>query len=192
MDWNQRYQENDTPWERGEPAPPLVEFLEENQIVGRALVPGCGLGHDVRRIAAQGGEVVGTDIAELALQQASAFENPPGSKVSYALGDFLAPDDSLPASHFDWLFEHTCFCAIDPNRRPDYVAAAHRVLKPGGRLLAILFTDFENDDDPPYSIPSDAVEALFSPRFSIVRSWRPTRVFPDREGEETVFLMRRS
>lgn len=192
MDWNQRYQENDTPWERGEPAPPLFEYLEKNRIAGRVLVPGCGLGHDARLIASQGCEVLGMDIAELALRQASAFENPPNSKVSYALGDFLKPDDSVPPSHFDWIFEHTCFCTIDPDRRSDYVTAAHRALKPGGRLLAILFTDFENGDEPPYSISGDAVESLFSPGFSLLHSWKPTRVFPGREGEETLFLMQKS
>ena len=73
MEWDQRYQENDTPWDRGEPAPPLVEYLEDNRLRGRVLVPGCGPGHDARFLASHGCDVLGVDIAQLALQKAKAF-----------------------------------------------------------------------------------------------------------------------
>jgi len=37
---------------------------------------------------------------------------------------------------FDTLLEYTCFCAIDPARRGEYVDVAERVLKPGGTYVA--------------------------------------------------------
>jgi len=40
--------------------------------------------------------------------------------VEFVLGDFLA--DAVPGP-YDWIFEHTLFCAIDPARRDDYVNA---------------------------------------------------------------------
>ena len=53
MDWEERYESGDTPWEKGAPAPPLLEWLDSRgSIRGDVLVPGCGSGYDVRAIAA--------------------------------------------------------------------------------------------------------------------------------------------
>jgi len=41
-----------------------------------------------------------------------------------------------PPFLFDWIFEHTLFCAIDPSERELYVKAVLRWLKPGA-LIAI-------------------------------------------------------
>ena len=55
-DWEARYQAGETPWEKGEAAPPLIELLGklEKPAWGRGpiLVPGCGFGHDVRALSA--------------------------------------------------------------------------------------------------------------------------------------------
>ena len=59
-------------------APPLRAFLATHPIRGRVLVPGCGLGHDVRLLAEQGASVVGLDIVPKAVRQAQA---------DYAVGD---------------------------------------------------------------------------------------------------------
>ena len=52
MDWNRRYEENDTPWDKGEAHPVLRDMLARDALSGRVLVPGCGAGHDVRELAA--------------------------------------------------------------------------------------------------------------------------------------------
>ena len=46
LEWQRRYEQDDTPWDKGAPAPALVTFLREKQIAGRVLVPGCGRGHE--------------------------------------------------------------------------------------------------------------------------------------------------
>ncbi len=189
MDWDQRYLENDTPWDRGEPAPPLVEFLATHPIAGRVFVPGCGLGYDVRHLAEQGCSVVGADISAVALARARAFPAPSNGNASYLRCDFLDSRGELPAEGFDWVFEHTCFCTLAPAQRSAYVDSVARLLAPAGKLLAILFTDLANAENPPYSIERDEVDALFLRRFEIENVWRPQRAFPGREGEETVFLM---
>ena len=51
-DWEACYRNNETPWDKGTAAPPLEELVDEYGSVvflgGQVLVPGCGLGHDVR------------------------------------------------------------------------------------------------------------------------------------------------
>src|SRR5436189_15327 len=127
-DWEARYQTNDMPWEKGEASPGLVDFLASHRNLSRGTVavPGCGTGHDVHAWAAAGFDVFGYDLAPSAIRLSRERTEAAGLKATFELGDFLA--DS-PAQRFDWLFEHTLFCAIDPNRRDDYVRATTRWLK---------------------------------------------------------------
>src|SRR5258708_5048424 len=135
-DWEDRYRTGDTPWEKGAPHPALVEFLRREPIRGRCLVPGCGSGHDVRALAATADEVVGLDVAPSAIHVAKAQPVVGGER--YVLGDLFALPPAMRGV-FDWVFEHTCFCAIDPTRRADYVSAVADALRPGGGLLATYY-----------------------------------------------------
>ena len=75
-DWNAAYEGGDTPWDKGYASPPLIEFLKLQSISGRVLVPGCGAGHDVRALAAEGAEVVGLDIAPRGIIRRKLFQFP--------------------------------------------------------------------------------------------------------------------
>src|SRR5260370_28755977 len=139
MNWDELYQAKDTPWEKGAPAPPLLEWLQKRgPLEGEVLVPGCGYGHDVRAIAAASPEsaVVGIDIAATALQEALKY---PGSgREVFQFADIFVLAASLQ-NRFDWVFEHTCFCAIQPERRPDYVRMAGSAFKTNARFLAFFY-----------------------------------------------------
>jgi len=52
----QRYKTGDTPWEKGEASPGLIDFLRETPppVKGSVLVPGCGFGRDARAWAEAG------------------------------------------------------------------------------------------------------------------------------------------
>jgi SAM-dependent methyltransferase len=189
--WDQLYRENETPWDRGEPAPPLVEYVESHTLTGHALVPGCGIGHDARFLAEQGCSVHGIDISDTALGKAKSIHDSSGLYLKFENVDFLCDANGLPNSHFDLLFEHTCFCAINPSDRARYAKAARKVLKPNGLLLGIFFTDMENANGPPYPSSRYDIQSLFSPNFEIVNVWKPARSFPGREGEDSMYLMKR-
>ena len=116
-DWDERYRTGDTPWEKGEPAPPLLEFLERRGVEcfggGPVLVPGCGLGHDVRALAASGVEAVGLDLSALAVERAQGHPRVGGE--TFETGDFLDPAWH-EGRRFTAIWEHTCFCAMDFGR----------------------------------------------------------------------------
>ena len=140
MDWDRRYQIGDIPWEKGAPAPPLLEWLQAcGPLHGNILVPGCGYGHDVRAIAAAApdAKVIGLDISQLAIERARQF--PVAGQEAYELGDLFNLPERFSGA-FQWVFEHTCFCVIDPERRFDYVRAIAGALRSGGFLLAIFFS----------------------------------------------------
>jgi SAM-dependent methyltransferase len=191
MNWEERYQHGETPWEKGDAHPGLVEFLRRAPVRGCVFVPGCGTGHDVRALAATADEVVGLDLAPSAIRAAKAHGEVGGER--YVVGDLFAlPKKMLGA--FDWVFEHTCFCAIPPALRGDYVEAVASVLQPGGRLLAIFFLnpDMEPDESgPPFGTTREELDALFGAHFTLLAEWEPQATHSGREKREVFRLLGR-
>jgi len=192
MDWEACYQSGDTPWDKNSSAPELGHALKKGYLRGSVLVPGCGRGHDVRAIAAVGaGAVVGLDLAPSAIRAAREMGAPSGS--SFMDGNLFA----LPEEYvgiFDWVWEHTCFCALPPSLRPDYVRAVYGALRSGGRLLALFFLDPGMDSPeqgPPFGVTTAELDVFFAEGFVLEAEWLPHAAYPGREGRELVRLLRR-
>lgn len=188
-DWEDAYQTGDTPWEKGRAHPELVRFVAaEGRPPGKIVVPGCGFGHDVRALSSGENEVLGVDLAPYAFERAQSF--PRVGNERYLLADLFAlPQEMLGA--FDVVFEHTCFCALDPVERRRYVTALTQLLKPGGKLVAIFFLDPDLvRDGPPYGVERAELSALFDPHFTIEREWIPLTTYPGRENRELMSVRR--
>lgn len=189
--WEQAYRDEKTPWDKGEAAPPLREYLREHEVTGKVLVPGCGTGHDVRLLATQGAEVTGLDIAPGAIRKAEA--HPRANHETYRLANLLRlPEDLVGA--FDFVFEHTCLCALEPAQREDYACAVHRALKPTGQLLGIFYCEVEDYDGsgPPHPISPGDIDALFAGKFKTLLAWTPKETYTSRQGgREQMRLMHR-
>jgi SAM-dependent methyltransferase len=197
MDWEERYRSGDTPWEKGAPAPPLSEWLgSRGAMQGNVLVPGCGLGHDVRAIAAAAptAHVVGLDVAASALERARRFER--AGDERYELANLFDLPVEL-TNCFHWVFEHTCFCAIEPGDRPYYVRGVIRALRPHGALLAIFFLnpwdpgEAPEGGGPPFAVTREELDRLFGTSFELLEELRPRTAYPGREGREIVRLLRK-
>jgi SAM-dependent methyltransferase len=172
----------------GAAASPLVDFLARHPMQGEVLVPGCGSGHDVRALAARGARVIGLDLSATAISLARSF--PASSDETYEQGDLF----QLPPSwhgRFDWVVEHTCFCAIDPSLRSDFVRAISELLKPGGVFFAIFYLDPQADQGPPFRTSREEIAELFDPQFSLLEEWVPARSFEGRAGRELCQLRNR-
>lgn len=193
LEWQRRYDQNDTPWDKGAPAPALVKFLHENQIAGRVLVPGCGRGHEVRALGTQPNtSVVGLDLSATAIAQAKRLSSQSGSDtaISFIAGDFFHLPSKLRPS-FDWLVEHTCFCAIEPRQRQDYVRAASTALRTAGKIFGIFYLNPDTESGPPFAVSRQELSELFDPHFILTEEWVPKESFPGREGRELVRIMQK-
>ena len=186
--WEARYQTADMPWEKGAAAPGLVDFLASHPELprGTVCVPGCGTGHDVRAFAAAGFETFGFDIAPSGIQLAEKKTTQAGLDATFQLADFLHDD---PPQKFDWLFEHTLFCAIQVKEREEYVRAVLRWLKPGGNYLAVNYL-IPDVDGPPLGTTRAEIWRRFSPHFDLLAEWVP-RSYPNRTDKERMFCWRR-
>jgi len=185
-DWNQAYQENFTPWDKGLPAPPLVEWLASHTLSGRVLAPGCGLGHDVAYLVSLGIDAYGLDIAPAAVSRAKKHYPQLAER-------FVCADLFEFRGQYDAIVEHTCLCALPPEWRTKYRDAVASLLKPGGLLVAVFFINPEMDPGetgPPFGISPDELTALFAERFQVVESHVPAAAYPGREGREFLRVQR--
>ena len=176
------------PWEKGEPSPGLVDFLAAHPELprGSVLVPGCGTGHDARVWARAGFSTTGLDLAPSAIRLSQERTRAAGLTAEFRLGNFLEDE---PFAQFDWIFEHTLFCAIDPKRRDDYVRAILRWLKPTGQFLAVHYM-IRDTEGPPYGCTQAELMERFSPHFEFKQGWVP-RSYQNRTGFELMLWWKR-
>ena len=195
-DWDACYQSGETPWDKGRPAPPLLELMDRHGPglwgSGPLLVPGCGFGHDVRKLAELGLPVLGLDISETAV--AKTREVPAVGDEWYETGDFLDPA-WCEGRRFSAIWEHTCFCAIDPSQRSAYAASVASLLDTGGILVGVFYLEpydpGEDETGPPFKVSSDEIDRFFAADFERVGAWVPQSAFPGREGREWLAIFRK-
>ncbi|KAF9695177.1 hypothetical protein EKO04_006863 [Ascochyta lentis] len=130
-------------WDRGRPSPALVGFLCTQPLgveLGmstrqlKALVPGCGRGHDVAMLALNGIEVWGLEVSQKAVDTANAniksqLANPsdnnfgegqrsskPAAAAKVILGDFFQRDWESEIGNefegFDLIYDYTASRAV--------------------------------------------------------------------------------
>jgi methyl halide transferase len=186
--WENLYQAGDMRWEKGAPSPGLVDFLATHRdLPGETVcVPGGGTGHDACEWAKAGFRVYGYDIAPSAVRLSAERARAAGLHAAFRQADFLRDE---PPFAFDWLFEHTLFCAIQPQERDLYVQAAVRWLKPGGNYLAVNYL-ISDDDGPPFGTTREELIRRFSPHFHLQMDWIP-RSYPNRTGLERMLWWKR-
>lgn len=205
-DWDLAYTDETTPWDLGSPTPEFLRLVKEEKVFGpkpspetervpTILVPGCGRGYDVIAFAEAGFSVVGLDFSGEAIAEAGRLQVNRESeigrtlRIEWASGDFFSWSQELGnQARFDFIIEYTFFCAIDPKRRPEYVAAMKRLLKPSGRLVALFFPFEERVGGPPFALEAKAVEADFTADFEL--RWEDTKesVKPRRGRERLAIL----
>ena len=110
----------------------------------------------------------------------------PVSRRSFNVADF-SPGE--PPFLFDWVFEHTLFCAIQPHERDAYVRAVLRWLKPRGHYLAVNYL-IPDRDGPPFGTTREELWQRFSPHFELLEEWVP-RSYPNRTGLELMLWWRK-
>jgi methyl halide transferase len=190
--WEQRYQAGDDPWDLGYPTPPLDNLLKSTQAPppGRMAALGIGSGLDALRFAAAGFDVVGFDFAPTAIARARQNAATQGLNAEFVQHDIFALPPEWHHS-FDYVLEHTCFCAIDPALRSAYVQVVRQLLRPQGKLIALFFTH-DRDGGPPFGVTSQGIRDYFEPYFDVAMLTPAMDSIAQRQGEEhlAIFLVR--
>ena len=154
-------------------------------------MPGAGRGHDARLLAHRGYRVWGFDWAPTAIEEATRLAAADGVDPTFEARDVF----TLAETHggfFDAVWEYTCFCAIDPARRQEYLRVIRTLLRPGGLLLACFYPLREGTDGPPFPVSREEIERVLAPGFVVRSAQSPTRTVERRRGLEWLVLAERN
>lgn len=189
-DWDERYQEQTTPWDLGEAAPGFRSLLDSpnKPNPGKTAVLGCGRGYDAVLFAEYGFEVIGFDFAPRAITDSISLAQKSQSTAQFLQRDIFKLANEFP-DHFDYVVEHTCFCAIPPERRSEYVQLVRSILRPNGQLIAVFFTH-NRPGGPPFGVTPAEIRQYFETDFEIISLDPVLNSVPSRQGEEHLGLLR--
>lgn len=159
FDWEARFRQNDTPWERSGLHPAFHDWAKAGLFKPglRVFIPGCGRAPEPEAFARLGLEVTGLDVSESAIAWQRQRFAEAGLEGRFLVEDALA---WRPQTPFDLYYEQTFLCAIAPRQRETYEQAAFEQLRPGGLLLALFMQNAERGG-PPYGCGLDVMTALF-------------------------------
>ena len=191
MNWEEIYQKGEVFWNKGEASPPMKQYLERHPVRGRALVPGCGHGHEVALAVEHGLDAIGLDIAPTGVAEARALY--PKLAERFVVGDLFNPPAELRGA-FDVVLEHTCLSGLHPSLRADYRRGIDLTLKRGGLLIGVWFIEPDldpGDEGPPFPLSVPDLTALFAQGYEVVEDYVPDVSFPTRVKQERLRVLRR-
>lgn len=174
--WDAAYAESTPPpWDLGRPQPAFVRLAEQGLLTGQLLDAGCGTGEQTLLAASSGADALGVDVSPLALEQArgkAAARGIPAAaggqigKARFEVADALNLGD-LGLS-FDTVIDSGLFHVFDDDKRARYVASLASVLRPGGHLYLMCFSDRQPGTLGPRRVSQDELRAAFSDGWTIL------------------------
>lgn len=136
--WNESYASGQLPWDTGQPEPLLVKFIASGAVVpGPMLEIGAGTGTNSIWMAEHGFDVLGVDVAPLAIERAQAKVEGRALRCRFTVWDFLAAPP--PVGPFQFVFDRGCFHVFDePGERQRFAGHVAAALAPEGLWLSII------------------------------------------------------
>ncbi len=151
------------PWDIGKPQQPFVDVAD--RISGSVLDAGCGTGDTALFLAARGLQVTGIDFLDEPIRRAKQKASEKGLAVTFLVMDALALADWT--ERFDNVIDSGLFHVFSDQDRQRYVAALAAVLRPGGRLFLICWSDEEPDTQGPRRVSRQDLHDAFAAGWTI-------------------------
>jgi len=170
---------------------PALPQSADTRVRARVAVPGAGRAHDARLLARLGYRVTAFDFSDAAVAEARRLAEADGVDLVVEQRDVFTLGRDY-AGAFDGVWEYTCFCAIDPARREEYVRVLHTILRPGGLLLACFFPLREGGGGPPFPVSRGDIDKALAGRFTVLQAGPPGRSAERRRDLEWLVAARRS
>lgn len=127
------------PWDIGRPQRAILDLAEAGRITGEVLDVGCGTGEHALMAAARGLRATGIDAAPAAIERARRKAAERGLDVRFLVGDALALGDL--GQQFDVVIDAGLFHVFDDEARIRYVHSLAGVVRQGGALVLLCFSD---------------------------------------------------
>lgn len=158
-DWEQRYQQSETGWDRGETSANLLHWIDLGLLKPcRILIPGCGNGYEVLTLAELGFDVVAIDISPSPIANLAEKLKVRNLSAELIQADFF---NWQPEYAFDAIYEQTSLCALSPEQWQAYEKCLYNWLKPNGKVFA-QFMQSDQEGGPPFHCEVSDMLALFT------------------------------
>jgi SAM-dependent methyltransferase len=163
-------------WEIGRPQQALLAVAD--RITGSVLDSGCGTGENALFFASRGQRVTGIDFLAEPIHLAKQKATERGLTATFLVMDARALKDFPEV--FDSVIDSGLFHVFSDADRRLYVEGLASVLKPGGRLYLLCFSDAEPGTQGPRRVSRKEIEDAFDEGW-VVESVEPSRyeVRPD-------------
>ena len=125
--WDKKYVTQDTGWDLNGPTP-VFEKISNAISKGKVCILGCGRGYDAVMFAEKGFKVTAVDFSSEAINSLNKLKNKKQENLTVLQEDIFNLKEDF-YEYFDYVIEQTCFCAIHPTRRLDYVHLVKSILK---------------------------------------------------------------
>ena len=159
IDWESRYRDGATGWERPGLNPAFVAWRTSGALGPcRVLVPGSGRSPEPLALAEAGFDVTLVDSAPAATAAQRARLDRLHVRAQVVQADLLSWSPEAP---FEAIYDQGCLCALRPHVWSRYVARLHQWLSPGGRLF-ILFMQSTRGGGPPFHCSLEEMHQLFA------------------------------
>ena len=159
------------PWDIGKPQAPFVAVAD--RVVSPVLDAGCGTGETALFFAARGHRVTGFDFVDEAIRRARAKAAERGLAVEFLIKDATALGDW--GEQFATVLDSGLFHVFSDDDRRRYVQGLAQVLRPGGRLFLMCFSDEEPGTEGPRRVSRQELADAFADGWE-VESVQPVRV----------------
>ena len=170
------------PWDIGKPQPSLRALADT--VVGSVLDAGCGTGEHALFFASRGHEMTGFDFLEEAVAAAKRKATERGLSATFVVKDALKLQE-WPA-RFDNVIDSGLFHVFSDEDRVLYARGLRTVLKPGGRLFLLCFSDQVPGTEGPRRVSQAELRDVFSEGWEI-KSIAPARLEVRPESRQARF-----
>jgi SAM-dependent methyltransferase len=156
------------PWDLGRPQPAFVRLAGEGRLTGQVLDVGCGTGEQTLLAAASGADALGVDVSPLAVEQArgKAAARGQAGHARFEVADALSLGNL--GVTFDTVIDSGLFHVFNDDDRARYVASLASVLRPGGHLYLMCFSDRQPGEFGPRRVTQDELRAAFGAGWTIL------------------------
>lgn len=172
QDWDDSYTGPLPPWDIGRPQPAFVRLAEAGALRGALLDAGCGTGEHTILAARHGAHALGIDVSPRAVETARRKAAERGIATKFQVLDAHQLDTL--GETFDTIVDSGLFHVFDGAARTRYVTALKAVLRPGGHLHLMCFSDRQPGDWGPRRVTEGELRAEFG------SGWRIESLAADR------------
>jgi cyclopropane fatty-acyl-phospholipid synthase-like methyltransferase len=151
------------PWDIGKPQKPFVDVAD--QVKGSVLDAGCGTGDSALFFASRGHPVTGFDFLEEPIRRAQRKAAQRGLSVTFLVKDAMTLQDW--SERFDSVIDCGLFHTFSDSDRRTYVAGLLTILKPGGKVFLMCFSDEEPEGQGPRRISQKELRDAFGQGWAV-------------------------